>query len=276
MPDSRERRATAPGFSAGMIDMESNPMLVQCFPAHQAVPGGDGPFPPVLVLHDRLGLTAHVRHVANRLAHAGFYALAPDLYGTPSVFSSWEKESTLSAHRTYFEWSEDAAAREREASLTDERALEILEQAIVYTGGRSKAQSGGVHLLGFGTGGRLAFLGACHFPDSVRSLSCFAPRDLGAPKPPRAGKPSPLDQADRLSAPALFLYGKLDRTISPDEIEVLRLYLARLGKTFRIEHLRNAGPDFFCEERDSYRVGAAKMAWEQTLALFREKDARKS
>lgn len=269
MPDSRERRSTAPGFSAGMIDMESNPMLVQCFPAHQAVPGGDGSFPPVLVLHDRLGLTAHVRHVANRLAHADFYALAPDLYGTPSVFSAFEKDSARAAHRTYFEWAEEVSAREREASLTDDRALEILEQAIVYAGGRARARSGGVHLLGFGTGGRLAFLGACRFPDSVRSLSCFAPHDLGRPKPPGAPKPSPLDGADRLSAPALFLYGKLDRSISPDEIEAVRGRLAHLGKRFRIEQLRNAGPDFFCEERDTYRVGASKIAWDATLELFR-------
>lgn len=260
---------TPPGFSAGMIDMESNTMLVQCYPAHQAVPGGEGSFPAVIVLHDRLGLTTHVRHVANRLAHASFYVLAPDLYGAPSIFSTWEPDSARAAHRTYFDWSEEEAARERERDLTDERALEIVEQAIVYAGGRSKARSGGVRLLGFGTGARLAFLVACRFPESVRAVSCFEPRDLGLPKPPGASKPSPLDEAERLAAPLLLLYGKLDTTIPRDEIDLAAWRLESLGKRFRVELLRNAGPDFFCEERDTYRVGASKIAWEETVKLFR-------
>ena len=43
-----------------MVDMESNTTLVQCYPAHEAVPAGQGPFPPVIVVHDRVGLNAHV------------------------------------------------------------------------------------------------------------------------------------------------------------------------------------------------------------------------
>lgn len=263
------RNASPPGFAAGMVDMESNTTLVQSYPAHQAVPGGSGPFPAIVVLHDRLGLTAHVRHVANRLAHADFYALAPDLYGAPSIFSVLEPDSTRAPRRTYFEESEEAAAQERERALTDERALEIVQQAIVYAGGRGKARSGGVGLLGFGTGARLAFLAACRFPESVRAVSCFAPRDLGVPKPPGASKPSPLDQADRLEAPVLLLYGKLDTTIPRPEIAAVEARLGSLGKAFRVERLRNAGPDFFCEERDSYRIGASKIAWEETVKLFR-------
>jgi carboxymethylenebutenolidase len=252
-----------------MVDMESNTTLVQSYPAHQAVPGGDGPFPAALVLHDRLGLTTHVRHVTNRLAHSGFYALAPDLYGLPSIFSVHEPDSTRAPHRTYFDWSEEVEAREKERALTDERALEIVEQAIVYSGGRAKAKSGGVRILGFGAGGRLAFLAACRFPESVRALSLFAPCDLNVPKPPGASRPSPLDEADKLRAPVLLLYGKLDTTIPRGETAAAVLRLQSLGKSVHVEMLR-AGPDFFCEERDSYRIGASKIVWDETLKLFRE------
>jgi carboxymethylenebutenolidase len=266
--------ATGPtrGFAAGMVDMESNTTLVQSYPAHQAVAGGAGPFPAALVLHDRLGLTSHVRHVANRLAHAGFYALAPDLYGAPSIFSVHEPDSARAPHRTYFDWSEEVEARERETALTDERALEIVEQAIVYAGGRGKAKSGGVRVLGFGTGGRLALLAGCRFPDSVRALSLFSPRDLNLPKPPGAAgaKPSPLEEADKLTAPVLLLYGKLDTTIPKESIAAAIQRLQSLGQRVHVEMLRNAGPDFFCEERDSYRIGASKIAWDETLKLFRE------
>src|SRR3712207_3056526 len=49
--------------------------------AHLAVPPvGDGPWPGVVVLHESFGLNADIRQHADRLAAAGYLALAPDLY----------------------------------------------------------------------------------------------------------------------------------------------------------------------------------------------------
>ena len=39
---------------SSMIDMESNTTLVQCYPAHEAIPDGHGPFPAVIVVHAAL------------------------------------------------------------------------------------------------------------------------------------------------------------------------------------------------------------------------------
>ncbi len=48
---------------------------------HLAVPPvGDGPWPAVVVVHEVFGLTDDVRQQADRLAAAGYLALAPDLY----------------------------------------------------------------------------------------------------------------------------------------------------------------------------------------------------
>ena len=46
-----------------------------------AMPSGKGPFPAVLVMHNALGLGAHVRDVAQRLARLGYVAVASDMYG---------------------------------------------------------------------------------------------------------------------------------------------------------------------------------------------------
>ncbi|MDG4669353.1 dienelactone hydrolase family protein [Mycobacterium sp. 236(2023)] len=43
-------------------------------------PRGDGPWPGVLVIHDVGGLSADIRRTVDRLAAAGFVALAPNLY----------------------------------------------------------------------------------------------------------------------------------------------------------------------------------------------------
>ena len=41
-------------------------------------PGGDGPFPAVLVIHENRGLNPYIEDVARRAAVEGFLALAPD------------------------------------------------------------------------------------------------------------------------------------------------------------------------------------------------------
>jgi carboxymethylenebutenolidase len=261
-------------IQAGMIDMESNTTLVQCYPAHHALPEGDGPFPAVVVLHDRFGLTPHTRSVVSRLARSGFYAIAPDLYSSPSSSSAGASE-ILRPRSTRLEYSEEAAARERSDALTDERALEILQQAFAYLAGRAKARPGGANLLGFGMGGRHAFLAGCHFPGDARAVSCFYPEGL-APAHSRPGRTDALGQAAALAAPVRLFYGLLDYRIRPEEREAVRQRLAGLSKDFHVEVFPEAGPDFFCEDRDTYRIHASKVAWEETLRLFRPETAFRS
>ncbi len=252
---------------AGMIDMESNTTLVQCYPAHEAVPDGSGPFPAVLVLHDRFGLTAHLRGVVNRLAREGFYALAPNLYALPASFVDTAPDLMKAPGPTFFPYSDEFAAGERAATLSDERADAIVAQALAYVAGRSHARGGGVGALGFSMGGRLALLAACLHSDEVRAAVCFYPEGMASSKSPR--RPAALDRVADLRAPVLLFYGALDDEIRSGEREVARTHLAALGKDFQMEVFREAGHDFFCSERNSYRIHASKEAWEETLTFLR-------
>ena len=54
--------------------------------AHLAVPPvRDGPWPAVVVLHEAFGLTDDIRQQADRLAAAGYLAVAPSLYSAGGV-----------------------------------------------------------------------------------------------------------------------------------------------------------------------------------------------
>jgi len=48
---------------------------------HLAAPGGDGPFPGVLVVHDWFGVGDHVRVRCELLARLGYVAFAADIFG---------------------------------------------------------------------------------------------------------------------------------------------------------------------------------------------------
>lgn len=49
-------------------------------PAYFARPDGDGPFPLTLVVQEIFGVHEHIKDVCRRLAKAGHFAVAPELY----------------------------------------------------------------------------------------------------------------------------------------------------------------------------------------------------
>jgi carboxymethylenebutenolidase len=49
-------------------------------PGYLAVPHGDGPWPGVVVIHDAFGLATDIKRITDRVAGAGYLALAPALF----------------------------------------------------------------------------------------------------------------------------------------------------------------------------------------------------
>jgi carboxymethylenebutenolidase len=255
---------------AGMIDMESNTTLVQCYPAHEAVPDGQGPSPAVIVAHDRFGLSPHIREVANRLANTGFYALAPSFYAMPTSVAAVAPEFMRPTLPVHFGYDDEKSADDAASMLSDERAEDIFRHAIGYAMGLGKVRAPrGIGVLGFAMGGRQAFLAACRNPEDVTACVSFYAKGIAGPSAAAGGRPAPLDLAGDLRASVLLFYAELDTTISRREREAVRDRLTALGKDLRMEVFHDAGRDFFCDEIDAHRIHASKVAWEATLALFR-------
>jgi carboxymethylenebutenolidase len=249
--------------------MESNTTLVQGFPAHAASPRGSGPFPAIVLFHDHFGLAPSTRGIANRLAREGFYALAPNFYALPASFASVAPEFMRNQTVGFYPPSEEDAAVERARTLTDERGAVIFEQAVRYLDGLAAVRLGGIGVVGFGTGARLALAAACSMPGRVKACVLVAPDGVGEADPLPPGQADPLEKSSSLAAPVLLLYGGLDTEAREPERERVRGRLASLGKPVILEVLRGAGPGFFFSDREGYRARASRTAWDHSLAFLK-------
>src|SRR5262249_56387660 len=115
-----------------------------------------GSGPGVLVIQEWWGLDASIKQQADRLAAAGFVALAPDLYhGQVAGHDEMDKASHLMQ------------------SLPPDRAARDMSGAVDFLAGHGAVTSKGIGVVGFCMGGMLSFLLAANRPDKVKALVPF-------------------------------------------------------------------------------------------------------
>ncbi len=71
-------------------------------PGYRARPKKDGHRPVVLVVQEIFGVHEHIRDLCRRLAHAGYYAIAPSLYaryGDPGKYDLEHAKDLMTDHR---------------------------------------------------------------------------------------------------------------------------------------------------------------------------------
>jgi len=67
--------------TSGAVALAGSDIEVGGAKAYLSLPKGEGPFPGIVLIHEWWGLNENIRHWADRLASAGWAALAVDLYG---------------------------------------------------------------------------------------------------------------------------------------------------------------------------------------------------
>src|SRR5690242_1629532 len=142
-----------------MIEFHANGATA---PGYLATPDGTDAAagPGVLVLHAWWGLTEPFRQVCDRLAEAGYIALAPDLYRGKTTASVEEAEAFSSA-----------------LNQEEERVRGDLAGALRFLrehGAASPATgSGAVGLIGFSMGGAYALATSVEAPEAVAAVILF-------------------------------------------------------------------------------------------------------
>lgn len=203
--------------------------------AWRADPGGPSRG-AVVVIQEIFGLNRHIRSVADRLAAAGFVALAP------ALFDPVERDVELD-----YDAAGIARGRELTAALGFERALGLVEASA------NLLQLEGLRtgVVGFCWGGTLALL---------------ANTRLGLPAVGYYGARSMPFLDEPLRAPMQFHFGGRDSSIPPENVAAHREKYPAAG----VHVYPEAGHGFNCELRADYEPGSARLAWERSLAFFAE------
>jgi carboxymethylenebutenolidase len=206
-------------------------------PAYIARPSRPGP--GVVVIQEWWGLVPHIEHVADRLASAGFVALAPDLYHGKTTRSPDEAGKLMMSLRI------DQAARD-------------LAGAIAYLKSQPDVTGRTVGTIGFCMGGALSLYAACSNPDVGACVVFYG------------GHPNVKPDLASLEAPVLGVYAGLDGFVTPQVVAELDRQLTAHGKRHEFHTYADAQHAFFNDQRpEVFAAAPAADAWERTLTFFR-------
>jgi len=218
--------------------------------AYYAAPDGAGPGPAVVVLQEAFGVNAYVRSVCDRLADAGFVALAPELFhrsGAHVEVAYTELPTAISAimQLTLPQIEEDCAA-----------AVAALRE-------RKEVDPKRLGVIGFCFGGYCAI--AAGLTTAVAAVVAFYPGGLCEARPGRQTPPL-LDRIPNLRAATLVNFGGADQGITPENVGAVKLALEKSPSQHKVNVYPGAGHGFHSHDRaTAFHPQAAEDAWHATL-----------
>ena len=193
-----------------------------------------------------------------KFAHHGYIAICANLYerngqGNP----------------------DDVAAKVRaEGGVPDAQVVGDTEGAVKWM----RAQpglNGKVGVFGSCSGGRHAFLYACHRKDVDACVDLWGGRVVMGKEELNAKTPtSPIELTKNLSCPLLGIFGNEDRAPSPEQVDQHEAELKKHGKAYEFHRYDGAGHGIFYYHRPIYRVEQALDGWNKVFAFFGKHLAR--
>ena len=220
-------------------------------PGYRAHPSAGGPFPVVLVVQEIFGVHEHIKDVCRRLAKAGYYAIATELYARQGDVSQLKSIDEI---------------RVVVGKVSDAQVMSDLDATVAFAKASGKGAVEKLAITGFCWGGRITWLYAAHNAGLKAGIAWYG-RLVGDPSP--LTPKHPIDLAADLKAPVLGLYGGTDAGIPVDTVDRMLAACKAAGKTCDIHVYLDAPHAFHADYRPSYRAEAAKDGWSRLLAWLK-------
>lgn len=237
------------GLEAGEVKVKTKDGEM---PAYRAMPDKGGPFPTVLVIQEVFGVHEHIKDVCRRLAKAGYFAIAPELYarqGDPSKYTDTQK-----------------LVAEIVVKVPTEQVMSDLDATVAYAKGSGKADTAKLAVTGFCWGGFATWMYTAHNPGLKAAVPWYGSDRKVSDIVPK----NPIDIAGEVKCPVLAIYGGKDQSIPQETIDKRQQACKAAGKTCEVKVYPEAPHGFNADYRPSYRADAAKDAWNLMLAWFKK------
>ncbi|MEB3266606.1 MAG: dienelactone hydrolase family protein [Cyanobacteriota bacterium] len=212
-------------------------------------PDGEPPRAAVLVLPEVFGVNGWVRSVADRLALAGYGALAvPLFHHTAPTLELGYSEAELRLGRSH---KERTSAAQLLADLA--AAVTWLDQQV---------GPGPIGCVGFCFGGHVAMLAAT-LPQVRVTCACYG---AGVVSGRPGGGPPTVAVVPQIGGHLLCLYGNQDPLIPPADVEAVQRALEAAGPGRHRLRVLNGGHGFLCDARADHDPAAAQEGWREIMA----------
>jgi len=241
------------GLTAGEVKI---PVKDGEIPAYRAMPAKGGPFPTVVVIQEIFGVHEHIKDLCRRLAHSGYFAVAPALYARQGdVLQMTDVREIIS---------------KVVSKVPDAEVASDLDATVAWAHKQKQANTRKLAVTGFCWGGRQTWLYAIHNPHVKAAVAWYGPvaGNTDELHPKRV-----MDLLPELKVPLLGLYGAADEGIAVADVEKVRDEAKRLHKQVEIRIYPDTPHGFNADYRPSYRPDAAKDGWKRMLAWFKSHGA---
>jgi len=223
-----------------MVSFASNGGTSEGYLARPETPNGSA----VIVIQEWWGLVGHIKDVADRVAAEGYLALAPDLYH---------------GLRT----TEPDEAGKLMMGLAMDQAAKDIAGAAGFLAGQSEASTGKVGTIGFCMGGSLALWSATLAPNIAVTAGFYpaVPWERMSPQ-----------WSNYSGKSAIIHCSEGDGTSAAAGIQQAKQAIEAAGGECVTYDYPGTEHAFFNDERpEVHHSEASTLAWERTLAFFRDR-----
>ena len=215
------------------------------------LPPGEAPAEAVVILHERYGLVQHTLDLARKLAQDGYVTLAPDL------FSRWQGDR---------ETLRRGAVR---VVLPDTEVAAVIDQGLDFLKAHPRVTASRIALMGVCQSGRYPIVVGSRRRDLAACVVFYGAsqqRDWDASDV----QPRPMREMMReLGAPALFVFGERDHTISLDDVRRTRDALEEGRRSYRMKVFAEMPHGWLNDTMPGrYRPQQADQAWGVLLSFL--------
>ena len=217
----------------------------QAMRAFTAVPDGSGPFPGMVVIQGWAGVDTFVQETTSRLAAAGYFGIAPELY----------KRQDL---------NDGADNATRSGRLADPEIIQDVTAAADFLQGNGAVNRDRVGIMGFCLGGRVVYLTATAVPAFKGAVPYYGAGTMVA----RGEGPPVFERLAKTVCPVLGFFGGEDANPSPEDMKKLDAEYTKHGIVHEFHSYPGAGHAYMDYTTSRYNKEASEASWPITLAFL--------